>query len=281
VKPAAFAYARAESLDHALELLWEGGEDTKLLAGGQSLIPLMAYRLARPSHLVDIGGLVGLDALAENTGGLTVGALTRHAALEESSLDGPWQALREAAAHVGHYPIRVRGTFGGSLAHADPAAELPVVVTALDGEVVVRSRSGERRLPAIEFFLGPFTTVLEPEEAVVEIRLPRPPDGARTTFQEFAERAGDFALASAAVGVAVDEQGRVSWARVALGSAGPTPLRAARAEELLVGSEPSDAAIEEAARAASVDCEPAGDAAFRRELVVHLVRRALRRAVGR
>jgi carbon-monoxide dehydrogenase medium subunit/6-hydroxypseudooxynicotine dehydrogenase subunit alpha len=271
VKPPPFAYARAESVEEALALLGEAGEDAKPLAGGQSLMPLLAYRLLRPSHLVDLGGIEGLDRVERRDGGLEAGALVRHATLERAGLG----LLSEAAGHVGHLPIRTRGTLGGSLAHADPAAELPVAALALDAEVIARSASGERSLAIEDFLLGPFTTALQPAELVLSVRVPRPPAGSRFAFEELALRAGDFALASCAVVVADGH------ARVALGGVGPTALRAREAERTLAGGPLSGERIEHAAATAAGECDPVDDpratARYRRELVAVLVRRALRR----
>lgn len=277
-----FAYRRATSLEEALAALAEGGDDAKVLAGGQSLVPAMAFRVARPALLVDVNDVPGLDAVERENGSVRVGALVRHAALELApGLDGAWTALREAVAQVGHYPIRVRGTFGGSIAHADPAAELCVVAAALDAEVVLRSTGGTRAVPASEFFLAPYTTALAPGEMVVEARFEASPAVAHGRFEEFAERSGDFALASACAALALRD-GRVEWARVALGSVGATPLRAPEAERVLVGSDASDEAVDEAAQAAARECDPSSDshatADYRRHLVAVLVRRALRRA---
>ncbi len=283
MKPPPFAYARASSAEEAVALLAEAGEDAKVLAGGQSLVPLLNFRLARPSLLVDVTGLAELDYLraGANGAGLAVGALCRHVALERSGqLGGPWQAVAEAVPMIGHYPIRARGTVGGSVAHADPSAELPLLLLAYDGEVDALGPSGRRTIPARELFRGTFTTALAADELLVEVRLTAPPAGARTAFEEFSERAGDFALASVCVGVAV-EDGRCTWARIALGGVGPTPLDAAEAERALVGSEFDDDAIAAAAEAASAGCDPAGDfhasAQFRRELAAELTSRALRR----
>jgi carbon-monoxide dehydrogenase medium subunit/6-hydroxypseudooxynicotine dehydrogenase subunit alpha len=243
----------------------------------------MAFRLVRPSLLVDVDGLEGLDAIAGDGGSLRIGALVRHADLERTRLDGAWAVLAEAAGHVGHHPIRVRGTFGGSIAHADPAAELAVVAAALGAAVVARSFAEERVLAAPSFFVAPFTTALAPDEMVVEARFPPTPAGATAAFEEFAERAGDFALASACAAVA-RSQDRVTWARLGLGSVGGTPLRATQAEAVLLDSAGDAEAIEEAARAAARECDPASDshasAQYRRELVAVLVRRALTRALG-
>ena len=282
MKPAPFAYAAAESLDEALALLGEAGEDAKLLAGGQSLLPLLAYRLARPSHVIDIGAVHGLDGLEVRDGCLHVGALVRHAALERCDLNGAWQALREAASLIGHLPIRVRGTFGGSLAHADPAGELGVVATALDADIVLRSARGERTVPAGEFFVAPLTTAAEPDEVLTEARFAAPGAGFRSVFEEFSPRVGDFAYASVAAGCRVGADGTARDVRIALGSVGPTPIRAGAAERALSGSAFDDDAIAECARLAAGACDEAAgdwhaDGAYRRALVVSLLTRALTR----
>jgi carbon-monoxide dehydrogenase medium subunit/6-hydroxypseudooxynicotine dehydrogenase subunit alpha len=233
--------------------------------------------------LVDVDGVSGLAAIETDDGGLRLGALVRHAQLERAVLADAWGVLAEAAAHVGHRPIRVRGTLGGSIAHADPAAELAVAALALEGEVVARSPDGERVLPVGSFFLAPFTTALMQDEMVVAVRFPRSPGGSAGAFEEFAERVGDFALVSVCAAVARSE-GIVAWARIALGSVGPTPQRAERAEALVVGSAGDARVIVEAAQAAAGGCEPASDshasAEYRRELVAVLTARALTRALG-
>lgn len=263
MKPPPFSYARAATLDDAIELLAAGGEDAKAIAGGQSLVPALAYRILRPSHLVDIGGLGGLDGVRVQEGALVVGALTRHVQLERLALPQPWTALSQAAAFIGHTPIRVRGTIGGSLAHADPAAELPVVAVALDAQLVLRAEGGTRTVGAGEFFRAPFTTALEPGELVVEVRFPAPPAGARSAFAEFTQRSGDFAAACVCVALAP------GWARVAVGGVGATPQRAAQAEASLAAGGSVD----------EVDVEIYGeDEAYLRELVETLTRRALAEA---
>ena len=290
MKPPPFAYARATGVPEALALLRDAGEDAKILAGGQSLVPLMAYRLARPSHLVDIGRITTHRYVRGDGGGLRVGALVRHLELERATgLTGPWQALREAAGRIGHHPVRVRGTCGGSLAHADPSAELPVVAAALDASVTLQSADGTRTVPAAEFFLAPFITALEPDEMLVEVAFPAPPPGLRSVFEEFQVHSGDFALASAAVAVALDGDGVATHVRVALGSVGPVPVRAKEAEEALTGGRLTDRAAAEAARLAASAAGaaagssaasgevPGGGADFRRELVRTLVTRALDR----
>ena len=285
MKPPPFAYAAAGTLDEAVALLDEAGEDAKLLAGGQSLLPLLAFRLARPSHLIDIGGVEGLDTLEEQDGCLRVGALVRHATLERADLSGPWQALREAASLIGHLPIRVRGTFGGSLAHADPAGELGVVASALDAEIVLRSVRGVRTVPAGDFFLAPLTTAATSDEVLVEARFPTPGAGFRSVFEEFSPRVGDFAYASVAAGCRLANDGSAHDVRIALGSVGPTPVRALHAEAALSGSALDDDAVGEGARLAAETCDPGAgdwhaDGTYRRALVSHLVERALRRLRG-
>ena len=282
MKAAPFAYATAETLDEAVALLADAGEDAKLLAGGQSLLPLLAFRLARPSHIIDIGGVKGLESIDEDPGGLRVSALVRHATLEQADLGGPWNALREAASLIGHLPIRVRGTFGGSLAHADPAGELGVVVAALDAEIALKSPRGLRTVPASEFFLAPLTTAAGADEVLVEARFPAPGIGFRSVFEEFSPRVGDFAYASVAAGCRLEDDGSAHDVRIALGSVGPTPVRAHQAEQALSGSTLQDDAIGQCARLAAGACDPAAgdwhaDGSYRRALVAQLVERALKR----
>jgi carbon-monoxide dehydrogenase medium subunit/6-hydroxypseudooxynicotine dehydrogenase subunit alpha len=284
VRSPPFEYARAETLDHALELLDEAGEDAKPLAGGQSLLPVLAYRLVRPSHLVDIDRVPGLEAVDERDGVLELGALVRHAALERLPLQGAHALLPLAAARIGHVPIRTRGTLGGSLAHADPAAELPVAAVALDARIVVRSTHGEREVPAEEFFVGPFTTALAPGELVVSVGLPSAADGSSAGFREFAVRAGDFAVAAAGVTVTRDGAGTVTDARVVLGAVEPVPRRLREAEAALVGRALEATTAAEAARIAAETCEPIedrnADEAMRRDLVTALVSGALEDAAA-
>lgn len=282
MKAPPFAYARAESVEEALDLLAEGGDEAKVLAGGQSLLPLLAYRLLRPTHLVDLGGAATLSTFRPaEAGELVLDALVRHADVERMALAGAHGLLCEAAAAIGHLPIRVRGTVGGSLAHADPAAELPLAVLALDASLVLRSVTGERRVPAESFFEGPFTTALAPGELLTALVVPPAPAGATSAFAEFAVRAGDFALASVAVVGACDD-GRVRHLRIALGGVDATPVRARAAEALLSGELPGRDAIAAAAAAAAAECDPVDDqqasVRFRRELVDTLVRRCLERA---
>ncbi len=262
MKPAPFEYDRPQSVDEALELL---GADAKVLAGGQSLVPLLNFRLARPERLVDVSRLGELAYLRRTRGVLRIGALTRQATLERSPLVAAhWPLLTQAVGLVGHPQIRNRGTVGGSIAHADPAAELPVALTALDARFHCRSRRGARTLGAGELFRGPLTTSLEEDELLVEIEVPPLPPGARTAFVEHARTHGDFAIAGVAVVVAPDH------AAIVLLGAGSVPLRASAAERaLLAGGTPA-----EAARLAR---EPVDDE-HRAALVGELVREAIERA---
>ncbi len=281
MKPPPFAYARASSFDDALDLLAEAGSDAKLIAGGQSLVPLLAYRLVRPSHLIDIDQVAGFDAIDVTAESVHIGALMRHGRLERAALPGATRLLAEAAALIGHIPIRMRGTLGGSLAHADPTAELPVACLALDAQVVARSRSGEREVGAESFFLGPFTTALLEGEAIVGIRIRRPEGRSAGAFTEFAVRAGDFAIVSAAVAITVGEDGRIERGRVALGGIAATPVRAREAERVLEAATLDRVPAVEAAEAALVACDLPEDVdgRHRRELVTVLVRDAIARVV--
>jgi CO/xanthine dehydrogenase FAD-binding subunit len=262
VKPAPFDYEAPRSVDAALALL---GEDAKVLAGGQSLVPIMNFRLARPAKLVDINRVDELAYLRKRGGALHVGALTRHATLERSELVARgWPLLRQAVRHVGHAQIRSRGTIGGSCAHADPTAELPVALTALDARFHVRGRTGARVLGAGEFFVAQLTTALRDDELLVEVEVPPLPAGARCAFAEHAPTHGDWAIAGAAVVVAPGH------ASIALLGAGPTPLRALDAEAALAGG----AGAAEAARLAGALLEDH----WRSALTGALVRRALEEA---
>ena len=279
MKAPPFAYARPGTVEEALELLRDAGSEAKLLAGGQSLVPVLAFRLFRPSHLVDIDAVAGLDGIVERDGELELGALVRHAQLERAELRGAHRLLALAAHQIGHVPIRMRGTLGGSLAHADPAAELPVAALALDARMVVRSAGGEREIAADKFFLGPFTTALEPDEMIVAVRIPQAASPSSAGFHEFCLRSGDFALASAGVSVAYDEDGAVTRARIVVGGVDAVPRPMQAAEEIVAGAYLDAETIGEAARLAAASCEPLEDGdvdeAGRSDLVAAVVRRAL------
>lgn len=279
MKAAAFVYRRAETLDHALDLLAEHGDEAKVVAGGQSLIAVMNLRLSRPEMLIDIDRLPGLGHVLPGPGGLRIGALTRHRQVERypGLLDG-YEVLPQAARHIGHLPIRTRGTFGGSIAHADPAAEWVLLARMLDAKMVVRSRRGERVVDAGDFFLGFFTTAIEPDELVTEVRFPRPIE--RSAIREFARRHGDFAIVSAAVGFDLDGSGRAQAPALALGGVASTPVRLPEAEAALAGAALTPDLLDEVAAiaAAEFDDPPTdahGDASYRRHLARTLIRRAL------
>jgi carbon-monoxide dehydrogenase medium subunit len=286
MKPASFDYHRPASLDEALALLAEH-EGAKPLAGGQSLIPAMNFRLATPSVLIDLNGIPELAFISETDTGLKIGGMTRHRTVEHSE---PVKRLaplvHEAMPYVAHAAIRTRGTFGGSLAHADPAAELPAVMVALDATIGVRGAKGARRIAASEFFSGLFATALEAGELVVDIEIPTRRGRNGFAFLEVARRHGDFALVGVAASVSLDDRGRCADARVALLSVGDRPMIAASAVRALVGETPSADAIRAAAdAAASQDIDPTSDihasATYRRQLARVLTRRALETAFAR
>jgi CO/xanthine dehydrogenase FAD-binding subunit len=287
LKPPPFQYEDPETVDDALRCLASGDDDPLVLAGGQSLIPLLNLRLARPERLVDINRVAELDHIVESEGAVRIGALTRQRALERSPLVARRAPLlAEAIAHIGHPPIRARGTVGGSLAHADPAAELPVACVALDAIVHVRStRRAPRRIPARELFVTHMTTALEPDELLCEIEVPGDPPGSGSAFVEFARRHGDFALGGAAARVALTPSGECTRVDLALLGAAPTPVLASGAAGLLVGRVINASAAEEAARAAVLDASPTSDghgsSEYRQRVIATTVRRALLLAADR
>jgi len=285
VKPAAFEYRRATAVEDAVEQLSELGDEAKLLAGGQSLVPMMNFRLVRPSALVDVAGIPDLQYLEPHDGrGLKIGALTPHRWVEEMEdpelLEG-FSVLKRAARWVGHYPIRTLGTFGGSIAHGDPSAEWCLLAALLDAEVVAVGPGGERAIPASDFFHGFFMTALEPDEMIVEVRFPRPAPNA--ALQEFARRAGDYAIVAAAVTLDIDDR-KCRSARVVLGGVADVPLRVPEAERVLEGAEVGREAFEEAGWEAAKVVDPPSDvqgtAEYRRDLSAVMVRRALEEAAG-
>lgn len=287
MKPAPFTYARPDSLDEALTLLHAGGEDTKLLAGGQSLVPLLNLRMASVDGLVDLNRLDELAYIRRERDTLCLGAMTRHRQIEVSAeVEAAQPLLTRAAAEVGHLAIRNRGTIGGSLVHADPAAEWPLVAVALDARFVLRSQEATRTVPAREFFVAPLMTAIEPQEILCEVRFPVAPAGAVWGFQELCRRPGDFAIAAVACQVIVADDGRCAAAALAVGGAHDTPLHVAEVASLLAGTRADDAAaIDQAAQRAADAVEPSGDvhgsAEYRRRMVKVLGVRALREAWGK
>jgi aerobic carbon-monoxide dehydrogenase medium subunit len=278
VKPAAFDYAAPTSLDDALGLL--AGRDAKVLAGGQSLLPLLNFRLAAPELLVDLRRVPGLDGIARSGDELTIGATVRQRRAERDP------AVREAAPllaaalrHVGHPQIRSRGTIGGSIAHADPAAELPAVLLALDGRAIVRGPGGERSIDAADFFRGFLETAVADDEILVAVVLPVAPQRTGVGCVEVAQRAGDYAACGAVAQVTLDETGGVADARVGLIGAGDRPLRARAVEAALAGSSGDAEAIAAAARHASDGLDPIDDPRVPRAYRLHLARVVVRRAL--
>lgn len=286
MKPPVVGYARAGSSREAIALLQEHGDEAKLLAGGQSLIPLLSFRLASPSVLVDLNYAIGLDGIDQDNGHLVIGAMARQRTVEISPLvRDTVPLLSEALRHVGHVAIRNRGTIGGSLVHANPDAELPVAVLALDGELIVDGPDSERILKAQDFFLGPFTTVLNYDEILTSIRIPRPVSGTAAAVAESARRSGDFATVVAMAVIRLDTEGRCEDARIAIGGAQSKPARLSDAESILVGAEPSDDAVKEAANTAARTVCPIDDihapAEYRRHMTGVFVQRALTEAINR
>jgi CO/xanthine dehydrogenase FAD-binding subunit len=282
VKPPPFEYQDPRSLDDAMGLLAEHGEEGKILAGDQSLVPLLNFRLAQPSVLIDVNRVSELSYLRRRDGRLQIGALCRQSRLEQSPVTQEnWGLLTEALGLVAHQQIRNRGTVGGSAAHADPAAELPVALTALLARFKARSARGDRVIDADDFFVTHLTTALEPDELLVEVEVPPMPEGAGFAFEEYSRRHGDFALGGAAVLVA-SNGGGVTEARIALLGAADTPLRAREAEDALRGQKLDEGVAAEAAKRAVRDIEPTGDihgsSSYRKRLIEAMVRRALLRA---
>ena len=285
MKPPPFAYHAPTQLDEALALLERYGDDAKVLAGGQSLMPLLNFRLSYPSALIDINHVAELSYLRQENGQVCIGALTRQRAIEFSELvRRQLPLLYEATMLVGHLPIRTRGTIGGSLAHADPAAEYPAVALVLDADLVLQSPEGQRRVSAEEFFVSYLTTALAPNEVVTEIRFSPTPPTSGWAFEEVARRHGDFALAGVAGVIDADgEQCRT--ARLAAAGVGPTPIRLRAAEDILVQEGMTEQSIQRAAAKAAELVEPDSDihasADFRRHLTEVLTRRAIQRALER
>ena len=290
MKPAPFEYHRAESRNEALSLLARHDGDAKPLAGGQSLIPAMNFRLATPAVLIDLNAVPDLSYIRVDDDAVRIGAMTRHAAIERhAGIRERASLVHDAMPFIAHAAIRTRGTIGGSLAHADPAAELPAVMLALDARLRLESASGAREVAAADFFTGLFSTALEPGELVTEIAIPRAPaKHARHghAFLEFSRRHGDFALAGVAADLALDDAGRCASARIALFGVGDRPMLGTTGARALIGERPGADVIRAAAAAvAASDIDPTNDihasASYRRHLAGVLTRRALARAVER
>ena len=277
-----FDYEAPRTVSEAVELLAEHQDEASVLAGGQSLIPLLALRLARPAVLIDINGVAELSGVSAANGSVAIGAMTREYVAEKSgTVAGAVPLLAAALPLIGHEAIRNRGTVGGSLAHADPAAELPAVARALDAEFVVCGPSGERVVPAAEWFEGYLTTSRSPDELLVEMRFPAAEQDTGVSFQEVARRHGDFAIVGLAASLVLSGE-VISDARLAFAGVSDVPVRATAAEDLLVGERPSTELFDEAARRATEDLDPPGDlhgsSDYRKTVAAAVVRRGLRAA---
>ena len=283
MKPVPFDYCSPETVEEAVALLHEYGDEAKVLAGGQSLMPMLNFRVIRPAFVVDLRALVELDFVRERAdGGLSIGAMTKHRLLETSPLVAArFPVIPEAMKHVAHLAIRNRGTLGGSLAHADPAAELPMLMRLLDANIVTHSVRGERCIAANEFFIGPLSTVLAADELVTRVEIPGLPKQG-WAFAEFARRAGDLALAAVGVGVATRE-GRICFARVAMMGVGDLPLRLSAVEQGLIGATADAAAVAAAVAVARETVQTRDDlhasSAFRQHLTAVLLQQTLSRAL--
>jgi carbon-monoxide dehydrogenase medium subunit len=285
MKPAPFVHHVPKTLEEALKILAKvAPQDGRVLAGGQSLVPIMAFRLAKPAHLVDINEVAGLDKMTSDGKLLAIGARVRHAAFHKSVVDNPLgQLLSEVARHIAHYPIRMRGTFCGSLAHADPASEWCLVAATLDAMLVAKSTRGERTIAAKDFFVGIMSTALAEDELLAEARLPLLSKDTKFGFNEFSRRAGDFAMAASLVTYRL-QAGKIAEARVGIGGAESFPRRVVEAEATLDGKTPGDTVFRAAAEAAVKTIDPLEDhqtnADYRRDLVRAVVRRALEQSAS-
>jgi aerobic carbon-monoxide dehydrogenase medium subunit len=285
IKPPPFEYLRPTDVEGVLAALAQDGDETKILAGGQSLVPMMNLRIVAPKRLVDINRVPGLDRIGIDGDWFVIGALARHSDVLASPAVGQHAPLVVAAyRHVAHRPIRNRGTIGGNLAHADPASELPAVMLALDAEIVLRSRNGERQVPAERFFLGTFETAAHADELLTAIRIPRASENRRWGFEEMSQRQGDYALVAVAATFDLDS-GRCAHSRLAYAGVGDHAMRIPAAEAALNGASPHEAAFEAIAAKAAEAVNPPedvhADAAYRRDLVRFLTRRALTAAARR
>jgi 2-furoyl-CoA dehydrogenase FAD binding subunit len=283
MKPNAFEYFIPGNVAEAVKLLEQYGDEGKVLAGGQSLIPMLNFRVARPRYLIDINGLKDLDYIREEKGELVIGALTRERAVEKSPLVHKLcPILTKAISYIGHLPVRTRGTFGGSLVHADPSAEIPLMAAALDAKMKLAGPSGERTLGAEEFFVTYLTSAVAPAEILVEVRIPAIPPQTGWSFMELSRRQGDFGIVVVATLLTLNDQGVCQGAKIALGGVSPTPLRAKEAEAVLKGQKVSVALIVKAAEKAAEATEPDSDyhasAEYRKEMAKVFTRRSLEEA---
>jgi len=287
MKPAPFEYYAPDSIEQALDLMSQYAEDAKILAGGQSLVPAMNFRVVQPSVLIDLNRVTELSYVREDDIVIRIGAMTRERQLEFNALISRWAPLlKEAAPHIAHPQIRNRGTIGGSIVNADPAAELPVLMLALSARLKAKSVSGERWIDAQDFFMGMFTTALEPDEILVEIELPASPPRTGWSFMEVAPRAGDYALMGVAALVTLDQNGTCEHAKLVYLNAGEGPMEAKEAEKLLIGESLNDRLIESSAsKASEMEINPFGNIhtspEFQRHLANVLTKKALKQATQR
>jgi aerobic carbon-monoxide dehydrogenase medium subunit len=283
--PGAFDYLAPQSLDEVIAALVQHGDDAKILAGGQSLIPAMRFRLAAPTMLIDINQLTSLEYVRDENGYLAIGALTREVMLEESAALARTYPLLSDAAHVIADPlVRNRATVGGNIAHADPANDHPAVMLAYNAQVVARGPNGERIIPIDKFFVGLFETSLAHDELLTEIRIPKPPANAGGAYVKNERKVGDYAVSAVAVQLAMSGT-TCTAARIALTNVNPTPMRALNAEQALIGQELNDEVLEAAGRAAAAECDPSNDlrgsVEYKRDLTRVLTKRAIRKAAER
>jgi carbon-monoxide dehydrogenase medium subunit len=287
MKPAPFRYVAARTVEQALQMKAEYGDEARFLAGGQSLVPTMNFRLTQPAILIDLNLLAELAGITNGAGeGVSIGALTRYRSLERDPATAHnLPLMHEALPHIAHPQIRNRGTIGGNLAHADPASEMPAIVLALGGRLRAKSAKGERWIDAADFFVGALTTALESDEMLVEVELPKAPPHSGACFMEVSRRRGDFAIVGVACTLRLDEQGRCAEARIGLCNAGDGPVLAAEASESLAGRAVGAAEIAEAAELVQHDIDPGGSIhaskEFQRHLAGVLTRRALTKASER
>jgi len=284
--PPAFEYLRPNTIPEAIALLQQHGEDAKILSGGQSLIPMMKLRIARPGYLIDINRISGLSYIKEEGGFLKIGGLTREAELESSAvIRAKYPILLDTAHVIADPQVRNLATVAGNLAHGDPANDHPATMLALGAQVVATGAGGERIIPIEEFFLSLFSTALQPEEILTEIRVPAPPARSGGAYFKLERKVGDFATAAVAAQVTVDANGAAQKVGIALTNVGPTPIKAKKAEDFLRGKKLDEANIRQAAQLAADDAQPSSDlrgpAEYKKGLVKELAKRALSRAAER
>lgn len=284
--PGTFAYHAPTTMPEAIFLLQQFGDEAKALAGGQSLIPMMRFRLAEPAYLIDIGGIDGLAGIDERDGWLRIGAMTREADVEQDGrIAADYAAIADATRVIADPLVRNLATVGGNVAHADPANDHPAVMLALRAEVVAAGPTGERVIPIDDFFVDFFTTALAPDELLVELRVPRPQPRAGSAYLKLERKVGDYAIAGVAAALTLDGDGRVAAAGIGLTNLGPMPIRARDAEAALVGQTPDEAAIRAAAELAAAAAEPLddqrGSAHYKRAVARTLAGRAIRQALAR